>query len=182
MVRSSRAAIGLVVIAVITAAAGSACGSDAGTSRVEQPSGGTPSDSGSPAASDTASSWAAEANRICAAADDEIDMLPAPRSASELSSFFASVTVMNKRWNDELTALGAPPGAERRFDRLAKLLAEDERLLDRLLAALTAGDRKAFAAAMAEYEAVGERQDALWRALGAKRCAEGSYTPSSPSV
>jgi chromatin segregation and condensation protein Rec8/ScpA/Scc1 (kleisin family) len=41
---------------------------------------------------------------------------------------------MNHRWNDELTALGAPPGEERRFRRLVDLLAEDERLLDRVLA------------------------------------------------
>lgn len=175
--RSSGAAIGLVVLVVITAAVGSACSTEANRSPVEQ-SGQTTDDSSITATDNTTSAWVAEANRICTEADREIDTLPAPRSRGEVSSFIASVIAMNHRWNDELTALGAPPGEERRFRRLVDLLAEDERLLDRVLAATSAGDRKAFDARMADYRAVGERQNALWRTLGANRCAENAYTPS----
>jgi hypothetical protein len=124
----------------------------------------------------SADTWAAEANQVCARANDAIDALPEAdtldlESAGETAQ---QVTAINRRMLRELTALERP--AERKaeiaeFLRIGARLGEEG---DAFFAAIRAGNLAAAQERTSELSRLGRLFDASATDLGATTCAEGA--------
>lgn len=120
--------------------------------------------------------WAAEANKICARATDEIDALPEPEALDlqSVGQVGPQMQGIHRRMLRDLTALERP--AEKRAE-IQEFLRSGARLgeaADQFFAALRIGDLAGAQASASELSRLGKIFDANAIDLGANTCAEGA--------
>lgn len=125
------------------------------------------------AGSPTRASWAAAANRDCAAVNAKVRAMPKPKTLRLLIADTRSTLALSKRVTRKLSLIPRPL-PERAL--IAKLLAnsrvQNRIFQDQLLPALTAGDAAGVQQAANELKPLGPAFNRMARSLGARICAE----------
>ena len=123
--------------------------------------------------------WADRANAVCRRARPNLELLArelaAARSLEELDSALAALARVNKRVNAQIQAIPPPRRQQARVRALHRLLADDERLVERMISAIRRQDASALRAAVAAADAVARRENELLWVLGANECTVAAY-------
>jgi hypothetical protein len=101
--------------------------------------------------------------------------LAAARSLEELDSALAELARANKRVNARIEAIPPPRRQQARVRALHRLLADDERVVERMMSAIRRQDAGALRAAVADADAVARRENELLWVLGANECTVAAY-------
>jgi hypothetical protein len=126
-------------------------------------------------------SWAAQANQICARANDAVDDLPQPNTnnldADAITTFVqygrASARISRRMLRD-LAALTPPSDQQADVAEFLRLGAKMNEAADEMWAAFAGGDLLAAQAQEQPLSSAGKRFNAKARDLGATTCAEGA--------
>jgi hypothetical protein len=125
------------------------------------------------AGSPTRASWAAAANRDCAAANANVRALPKPTTRRRLIDDVRSTLIISKRVTRQLSLIPSP---SRERSAIGKLLANSRRqnsiVQNQLLPALINGSQSRAQNAVAVLDPLGRSFNRMARALGARICAE----------
>jgi hypothetical protein len=129
----------------------------------------------------TSKSWTAQANEICARANDSMDALPDPQaigpamldpeSAVKLGDLSLGI---GRRMLRDLGTLEAPEGREADVEDFLRLGAEMNQATEELLARLRVGDPLAAQEKVSAVSEAAQRFDDAAIELGATTCAEGA--------
>lgn len=165
------AALLLLVPAVVYATRGSS----------DEPPSGTPATTAA-----AGQDWVAEANKICANANDTISDLPEP-DATSLDSLDLDALVrygvtsvnINKRMVRDLGELTPPPDQRRAHQELVRRGAAMTEAAEELFASFRTGDILAAQRQQAAVSRSGQRFDAQALKVGATTCAEGASLGAS---
>jgi hypothetical protein len=126
-----------------------------------------------------APTWADRANAVCRRARPNLELLArelaAARSLEELEAALSELARVNKRVNARLDAIPPPRRQRPRVRVLHRLLADDERLVERMLASVRRRDAHALRATVAAADAVVRRENELFWVLGANECTVAAY-------
>jgi hypothetical protein len=165
------AALLLLVPAVVYATRGSS----------DEPPSGTPATTAA-----AGQDWVAEANKICANANDTINDLPEPDAASldsvgvdALVRYGVTAVNINKRMVRDLAALTPPPDQRRAHKELVSRGAAMTEAAEELFASFRTGDILAAQRQQAAVSRSGQRFDAQALKVGATTCAEGASLGAS---
>jgi hypothetical protein len=115
--------------------------------------------------------WQTKAEDLCRRALDEAAALPQPTNEKEALVVLAQAIDLNAFYNDEFTALGAPPGKDAEFARLGELFATEERILGRMLEMLRKGNRRFFEVLADRLVRTALEEDDVLFQLGAAGCS-----------
>ena len=117
--------------------------------------------------------WIRGANELCRSARAETIGMDEPKTLAEAEAVISHVAERNRSYNARVLALRRPPGerARAKIARLAKLLAAEEALIDRVFGAIRSRDAMRILALSDRLVALGERESALLVELGANDCA-----------
>jgi hypothetical protein len=136
---------------------------------------------GSPTLTSSSKSWTAQANEICARANDSMDALPDPQaigpamldpeSAVKLGDLSLGI---GRRMLRDLGTLEAPEGGEADVEDFLRLGAEMNQATEELLARLRVGDPLAAQEKVSAVSEAAQRFDDAAIELGATTCAEGA--------
>lgn len=142
---------------------------------------GSPSNGGGPTSNTATKSWVAQANEICARANDSIDALPDPQAlGAETLGLEGALKLgdqalgIGRRMLRDLRALEAPEGKEAEVERFLLLGAEGNEASEELLASLRVGDVLGAQEQIDAVSKAGQRFDEAAKNLGATTCAEGA--------
>ena len=145
---------------------------------------GTPTTPVTPAA--TGQSWVAEANEICERANDTINDLPEPNTASldtlgadALVGYGVTALKVNKRMIRDLGELSPPSNERAAHQELVRRGAAMTEAAEEFFAALRIGDLAAAERQQSALSKSGERFDAQALKVGATTCAEGASLGAS---
>jgi hypothetical protein len=126
-----------------------------------------------------APTWADRANAVCRRARPNLELLArelaAARSLEELEAALLELVQMNERVNARIEAIPPPRRQHHRVRVLHRLLADDERLVARMLVAVRRRDESALRATIAAADAVVRRENELFWVLGANECTSPAY-------
>jgi hypothetical protein len=145
--------------------------------------GGGNSGSSPSAITTTTQSWVAQANEICARANDTVAALPqAPKGISmeEAATFVKSSTSIGHRMVRDLTALTPPRGKEQEVAKLLSLGTEVNNNLEEFVADLTLGDVVGLQKRAVTLQRVNKEFNQAAVDLGATTCAEGGSVSDFP--
>jgi hypothetical protein len=117
--------------------------------------------------------WAAKVDALCLRASREVAALRRPTTAAQATAYLREVVRLNSRLNDDFAALRAPRALRKDAQRVLALLRRDERLVQALIAASSAGDATRATRLAASLQETAGLESALLIALGAKRCDAG---------
>jgi hypothetical protein len=115
--------------------------------------------------------WQAKAAEVCRRAIEEGAALPQPRNEKEALVVLAQAIDLNAFYNDEFTGLGPPPGKDAEFARLGELLATEERILNRMLETMRAGNRGFLEVLVERLTRTALEEDDVLFQLGATGCS-----------
>ena len=127
--------------------------------------------------------WAAQANEICARANDTVAALPQPKKGISMEDAAALVkgsTSIGHRMVRDLTALTPPPGKEEEVARFLRLGVEVNNNLDEFVADLTLGNVAGLQTRGAKLQGLNKEFNDAATALGATTCAEGGSVSDFP--
>jgi hypothetical protein len=121
-------------------------------------------------------SWATQANAICARANDTIAALPNPHSVapSDVASYLKTSVVLEQRMLRELNALPAPKDGGAQVNAFLKVGARMSDATSELANDVTLGDLAAAQQRAAQLSQLNTRFNNGAIELGARTCAEGS--------
>jgi hypothetical protein len=123
--------------------------------------------------------WGDRANAVCRRARPNLELLArelaGARSLDELQAVLTQLARANKRVNARLAAIPPPARQQARVRALHRLLADDERLVARMLAAIRRQDAEALRATIAATDALVRRENELFWMLGANECTLAAY-------
>lgn len=130
--------------------------------------------------------WVAEANKICADANDTISDLPEPDATSldsvgfdALVRYGVTAVNINKRMVRDLGELTPPPDQRRAHQELVRRGAAMTEAAEELFASFRTGDILAAQRQQAAVSRSGQRFDAQALKVGATTCAEGASLGAS---
>ena len=120
--------------------------------------------------------WAAQANAICAKANDDIDALPEPESLdiSQAASAGGEAVDISQRQLRELQQLTPPADDRPRIKRLLRIYAQQNDVAEELFGAIRVGDVSGLQVHIDALRRLGKSGDDLANRLGASTCAEGA--------
>jgi hypothetical protein len=116
------------------------------------------------------SEWIAEADAICAEAQDEIDSLPEPTNAAELTEQARQAVAIAERQLARLRDLRPPETAEDDYEAMLDLTQREIELTNEIAEAASAGDQARTEDLIAEAQRVDEEADALAAEYGFQEC------------
>lgn len=118
----------------------------------------------------TESEWIAQADAICAEAQDEIDALPEPTNAAELAEQARQAVAIAERQLSRLRDLRPPETAEDDYEAMLDLTQREIELTNEIAEAASAGDPARTEGLIAEAQRVDEDADALAAEYGFQEC------------
>ena len=120
--------------------------------------------------------WAADANAICARANDTTGALPNPRTLapSDAASYLKTALVLEQRMLRELNALPAPKGKEAETATFLRVGAKMSDATSELADDVAVGNLSALQRRATLLSRLNTRFNNAAIALGARTCAEGS--------
>jgi hypothetical protein len=120
--------------------------------------------------------WAAQANAICAKANDTIGALPNPRTIapSDIASYLKTSVVLEQRMLRDLNALPVPEDKDTQVATLLKVGARMSDATSELANDVTLGDLAGAQQRAQLLSRLNTRFNNAAIALGARTCAEGS--------
>jgi hypothetical protein len=126
--------------------------------------------------SQSSPSWAAEANAICARANDATNALPNPRTLapSDAAGYLRTVVVFEDRMLRDLNALPTPKGKQAEVTAFLDIGAKMSDATNELADDVTVGDLPALQRRATLLSQLNTRFNNAATALGARTCAEGS--------
>jgi hypothetical protein len=135
--------------------------------------------SGSSHAESTAqnnATWAAQANAICAKANDTIGALPNPRTIapSDIASYLKTSVVLEQRMLRELNTLSVPKNKDAQVETFLKVGARMSDATSELANDVTLGNLAAAQRRATALSQLNTRFNNAAITLGARTCAEGS--------
>ena len=145
--------------------------------------GGGGSGSSPPQPTVTTVSWAAQANDVCARANDTVAALPqAPKGISmeAAAAFVKGSLAIGRRMVRDLTALTPPPGKEQQVARFLDLGVQLNNGLSEFVSDLTLGDVAALQTRGASLQGLNKQFNQAAVDLGATTCAEGGSVSDFP--
>ena len=116
------------------------------------------------------SRWLEQANALCRRSDEEVAGLPEPTTQKEAKTVLAQAVDLNAFYNDEFSALGAPPGGAVAFAELLVLFEREDKLLRRMLTALQENKMNEFFRLSDRVIPLTLEEDDLLYKLGAETC------------
>ena len=129
------------------------------------------------------STWAQQANALCAQAREDIDNLGTFESPSEAKEWFTAAVEILGKFKTDFVTLGWPRAQQLDAAEVQAIWAEGVMWVEEVRAALAAGDTEKLIQLTKEKPADLEATkdfNAKLRELGADECAKGSPTDSSP--
>ena len=125
--------------------------------------------------------WVARANAVCAAVEPEAAVVGAAVARATqrqdwdaLTRAWLDAVPQVERWNRRIAKVGAPPGFAPTWRRLLARLAQDERDVRRIVAAVGVHDAPAYAGLLESLGRRGAAEDELFATLGADGCVFGA--------
>ena len=118
-----------------------------------------------------ASRWVRAANQICRRAKAERIGERKPDTLAEVEGFVSRLAELNARYNRELTSLPPPPDRRAKVERLRKLLAKEQRLIEGLRDAVHDRDPRRMLELSDRVLVVDENASQILYDLGALECA-----------
>lgn len=112
------------------------------------------------------------ATAICRRADAELEALPKPRQQADLGSYAKKLAALQHSWSGKFLALDPPRAKIDEFERLAALIAIDDRRMDDLAAAAGRRDSATMKVILAEGDRRSRKEKRLLRSLGLRTCAD----------
>jgi hypothetical protein len=124
----------------------------------------------------TAASWAARANAICAQTNETVGALPDPHSIAptDVAGYLKTSVVLGRRLLRRLTVLAPPSGREAEVAGFLRLGAQLNDATSELAHDVSLGDLGAAADRATQLSHLNTRFNDAAVALGATTCAEGS--------
>jgi hypothetical protein len=114
--------------------------------------------------------WIAQADSICAEAQDELDALPEPANAAELAEQAEAAVEIAERQLARLRDLRPPEAAEADFGSMLDLTERQIEITGEIAEAAAARDQAAVQELVAEGESVDDRADELAAGYGFDSC------------
>jgi hypothetical protein len=154
------------IIAILTATGVIGGGSNSGNKEA----------SAAPSTEQNQTSWATQANAICARANDTIAALPNPHSVapSDVASYLKTSVVLEQRMLRELNALPAPKDSGVKVTAFLKAGARMSDATSELANDVTLGNLAAAQQRATQLSQLNTRFNNAAIELGARTCAEGS--------
>ena len=112
------------------------------------------------------------ATALCRKADAEVKALPKPRQPKDLGRYTRRLAALQHSWSGKFLALSPPRARSDEFDRLAALIAIDDRRMDDLAAAAGRRDTATIKSILAEGDRRSRKEKRLLRSLGLRTCAD----------
>jgi hypothetical protein len=112
------------------------------------------------------------ATTICRRADAALEALPKPRQQADLGGYTRKLAALQHSWSGKFLALDPPHEKRVEFDRLAALIAIDDRRMDDLAAAAGRRDTATMKVILAEGDRRSRKEKRLLRSLGLRTCAD----------
>ena len=142
--------LGLVVLSALLAAA--ACGGGSGTL--------------------TKAEFIEQADKLCAAANDELDALPEPKSPEELRTVLEKGVSRTRKLLSDLRALNEPEADEQALEEIYSLVERSIAKLDEADAALASGNVAAVDGIVQAGQGLLDQANAASKTYGLKDCSE----------
>jgi hypothetical protein len=140
---------------------------------VQEPEEEEPAPTTTAEAGETQSTWAEQADAICAEAQARIDALPQPTDPLAAAAQIGQVSAIVREEIADLRELEAPAGQSERVQRFLGALGRGANSLDRLVQAMTANDEDGVNRFIEEGEAAATQAQREADALGLTVCGRG---------